>query len=979
MDNTTDLRNLSHDQLADAVMLMYGSNNDAFEKEYKSRCLKDSVPSPFLHAIKAFERVSPENRRPIYKAMKKNWLAESILTEGKKDQAFYGKARSQAAKESIDKEVAKVSSILTIISDIKKAEDINVEFIKTHIDSLKDQKGRYFDELPERTQTGVRKFALAFSRIIGNPLIIDIARSERALKTRAAAHHGSYSLPNPKYNDWLNYYQEYLNESLLKSTRSHYQSFNKFYKYLECQSDSHNPLLFLTKRAPHSFFTFLKGEPETSAKKACIHMYDFTNWIIDNYLLVRDEETGEASAIGVPIFSPSEVKKIKDFSTEKFRPAETVKTAMPTSWLIKCREIITENDFEWPKSRSNDYFWYRNPESGLQESIWAPVNAFIILMMLELPIRKIQVLSLDSGEGDDIYYDIEQRTWRENTSRNAKYWKKIGSSRKDRGVIKKIYTPGEPRVGFYINTNKTQDREHGFSETSGYTLPWNNEYLIRKLSELRAWQEQYNPVDKPTHFKDIPSSIFDYHPTEAALALIPDRFYLFRSPLANKGQSPDCPPSENLIVRFWWDLMDELEKQLKIEGQDVEIIIKRNKLTGQPERSIFTPHSLRVSGLSALFEAGVPIEILSKIVAGHATILMTFYYLKVEPGHITEILNDAKKKIENEQQEDLRLWLANAEHSEAQRYIVRNDDSTLQGMSEGLIPSGLWINNNLGICPYAGQRCHDGGEVLHKSNKYKAALYGPVPGGKQNCVRCRHFVTGTPWLIPLWLHTNKLLLDAQKKSKKLEDLRKNLELSVSQRFRIAKEEGASSIPASLQAEIKGLEHLLEKEINALDTILMNAHATYNLVADVREILFDNSNFKESESNLPKLITSDTPEIGFKEVSEFRALDEIVQAGRLYMHVHDKNFENERNHFIDQVMFSNGATPISLVALSDAEKSAASDAAAKFLLTRLEDYELESLMSCKTTLEELGIKSELIKCLNLERSIAAQKTIFKPDR
>lgn len=979
MYNTTNPQNLSDTQLADAVMLMYSSDNKTYEKEYKSRCLEGRVTSPLLHAIEAFERVNPGNRKPIYDKMKKNWLAKSILAEGKKHQAFYGKAKSRAAKESIDKEVAKVSSILTIISDITKTEDVSIDLIKIHLHSLKDHKNRYLRDLPERTQTGIRKFALVISKILAEPQIVDLARSQRIIKNRAFAHHGSSSLPNPKYNDWLNYYQEYLNEKLLKSTRNHYQSFNKFYKYLEHQCDSENPLFFLTKRAPFSFFNFLEGDSASSAKNACIHMYNFTNWIIDNYLVVRDEETGEETTIGVPIFTPSEVKKITNSNAGRFIPAETVKTAMPTSWLIKCREIITHNDFEWPKTRTNDYFWYRNKETGLEEKIWTPVNAFIILVMLELPIRKIQVLSLDSGEGDDIYYDIEQSSWTENTSRNAKYWKKIGSSKIDRGVIKKVYSKGDASAGFYINTNKTQDREHGFSESSGYTIPWNNEYLIRKLSELRAWQERYNPVDKATRYKDIPNSIFDYHPTEAALELIPDRFYLFRSPLANKGQSPDCPPSENLIVRFWWDLMDELEQQLRQEGQEVEIIIKRNKLTGQPERSIFTPHSLRVSGLSALSEAGVPIEILSKIVAGHATILMTFYYLKVEPGHVTETLNEAKKRIEQQHQENFRMWLATAPWAESQRYVVSNDDSTLQGMSEGSIPSGLWINNNLGICPYAGQRCHDGGEVLRKSNKNKTALYGQVPGGKQNCVRCRHFVTGTPWLIPLWLHTNKLLLDAQKKTKKLEELRKNLEISLSERRRIANEEVISSIPASLQAEIKGLETLLEKETNALDSILMDAHASYRLVTYVRDILADNSKSKENQSNLPKLIASDVPEIGFNEVSELRALDEIVQAGKLYIHVQDKDYENERNHFLDQIFFNNGVTPISLAALSDTEKSAASDAAAKFLLTRLEDYEIEALSECRTTLEELNLKSDMIKLLELERPSDSQDLIIKSDK
>ncbi len=977
MDSRTDPQSLSHDQLSSLVFSMYDSDNYTFEKEYRARCAEGQIPSPFFHALKTFEKVSTWNRQPIYESMKKNWLFLAVLSKVKSDPAFYGKARSQTAIDSIDKEVAKVSTILTLISDIKNIDSLSIEFFKECIGSVKDQQGRYIDELPERTQTGIRKLALALHLATGEFNFISIAKSARIPKNKVIAHHQSDSLPDSKYNDWLNYFQDYLNERVLKSTRSHYNSFNRFYDYLVTQDNSHNPLVFLTKKSSYSFFDFLKDKSSPLVKQTCNHMYDFTNWIIDNNLVDRDEQSGELTTIGVSIFSTSEINRISGSDSGPYKPAETVKHAMPTSWLIKCREIITYNDFEWPKTRSNDYFWYRNPEDGKDHHIWIPVNALIILVMLELPIRKIQVLSLDSGEGDEDFYDVDQKAWLKNTSKNAGYWSKFGTSRKERGVVKKIYANGKPTAGFYINTNKTQDREHGFSETSGYTIPWNNEYLIRKLTELRAWQEKFNLLNKPTRFRDIPKSVFNYQPTEIALEQIPDRFYLFRSPLANQGQSPDCPPSENIIIRFWWDLMEELESRLRREGQNIEIVIKRNCVTGQPERTIFTPHGLRASGLTALSEAGVPIEILSKIIAGHSTILMTLYYMKMEPGHVTERLNEAKKKIEQGQQENLRQWLANAVWADAQRYMASNDKSTLKEMNEGSIPSGLWLNNNLGICPYGGTRCQDGGTLIRKSNKNNPPLYGPVLGGSQNCVRCRHFVTGTPWLIPLWLHSNKLLIDAQMMSKQLENLRKKFESANSERFRLVKENGTDSIPASLHSEIKGLASLLEKNSNALDSILMDAHATYRLLTDVREILANIDTYEENTKNLPSLIVTDAPEIGFNEVGEFRALDEIVQAGRLYAHIQDENIENERNHFIDQIMFNNGMTPISLAPLSSIEKSAASDAAAKFLMARLEDFELEALSSNRTTLEELNLKSEFKKSLHLDAP-SSLNLIFKSD-
>ena len=100
----------------------------------------------------------------------------------------------------------------------------------------------------------------------------------------------------------------------------------------------------------------------------------------------------------------------------------------------------------------------------------------------------------------------------------------------------------------------------------------------------------------------------DSKPSQSVLEQTPDRFYLFRSPLVSKT---GYPATNNQLMRFWWLLMEELEKRVREEGHDVNIITKRNKTTGQPEKSIFTPHGLRVAGLTSLAEAGVPIEVIN--------------------------------------------------------------------------------------------------------------------------------------------------------------------------------------------------------------------------------------------------------------------------------------------------------------------------------------------------------------------------------
>ena len=144
----------------------------------------------------------------------------------------------------------------------------------------------------------------------------------------------------------------------------------------------------------------------------------------------------------------------------------------------------------------------------------------------------------------------------------------------------------------------------------------------------------------------------DGRPSEAILQQIPDRFYLFRNPSALEPQSP---MSSNVLHRYFLDIMQEAEKRLQEQGEEIQIITKINEQTGQPERAIYSPHGLRVAGLTAMAENGVPIEVLSKIIAGHASILMTLHYIVYSDRKVTEVLNGARKKIETQAKQGLRV------------------------------------------------------------------------------------------------------------------------------------------------------------------------------------------------------------------------------------------------------------------------------------------------------------------------------------
>lgn len=962
MDVKANPAQLSNEELCNLVVSFYESDEPEFTQELRSRVDSGDIEAPIAGLLESFSQVKNANvRASMYRKALQSPLGASVIKTAESHGDFYKKATSENARNNIIKPTAMLADLITIAYGIANLDELSIDLWMIITGSLKDDQGKHLPVLSTHLSVGLRKVGLALDLHHGTKEFSKRAKSARSFGV-LIADHATTSLPNPDFNEWLHLYTKFVDEQNLKSTRSYYAAFNHFYNFLLTEDDAQDPLRYMTMASRGSFYNYCSSVG-MNHKNNLTRINNFGNWMISTYLSEFDHESGEYTSIAYPIFTPGELLKIESQTDTSLRPSETVKAAMPTSWLLKCKEIIKANDFEWPKSITAEYFDHKNG-SGKYEPVWIPTISYLFLTMLEIPLRKIQVAALDSGEGDEEVFDRVSKKWVPNESGHSNYWRKLGSRLPNRGVVKNIRSATENSIGFFINTNKTQDRETGYSETSGYTIPWYNPEIIDIFYDLRAWQEKYNPVNKPTAYRDMPTNIFGMIPSKKVLDTIPDRFYLFRSPRSCEGAHPDCPPTENQLRNYWNKLMGELEKRLLEEGHDVQIVLKRNVHSNIPEQVLFTPHGLRVAGLTALAESGVPIEVLSKVVAGHASILMTLYYVKLSPGHISDQLNQAKKAIEQGQQENLLRWLKNSAWEEAKKYITGNDEATFNDIANNKIPTNIWINNNLGICPYGGTRCNDGGEIIRKDSK-KNNLYGPVPGGPKNCVRCRHLITGTPWMIPLWLHANKLLVRSQKTSKEVDEITGRLEKLQSERFQIVKSQGGSAVPESLKAEIKGEETNLEEKTEHLDSLLMDAHATYRLLESVRDLPNVIPGEESGAENTPALIATDRPEISFSEVHELRALDSTVQAGRLYTHLRDDDLERDRDHFIDQIMFNNGMKPISLSPLTPEEKSIASDAASRFLLTELNDHEIDQLTSNQVTLQELGIERKMTETVKLQ--------------
>lgn len=118
-------------------------------------------------------------------------------------------------------------------------------------------------------------------------------------------------------------------------------------------------------------------------------------------------------------------------------------------------------------------------------------------------------------------------------------------------------------------------------------------------------------------------------------------------------------------------------------------------------------------------EGGVPLHILSKCIAGHAALLMTLYYVKIDPETMKKTMADAASKIDTGAQAEFARYLR-SETRKAEGFVA-NDPAGVTALDRSAPAS--WMVVDTGICPVGGQLCDRGG------SKLPAGGHGPVPGG----------------------------------------------------------------------------------------------------------------------------------------------------------------------------------------------------------------------------------------------------------
>ena len=692
-----------------------------------------------------------------------------------------------------------------------------------------------------------------------------------------------------------------------------------------------------------SIFENTKRSDNSSTVVLMNHIFDFIEWLLTEHFSEEDDN-GSVIKLYTNPFEKQQRKK---------QYTESVYNPLPYRYICDLRNILCPEprgdfkDWIWAHEKlthegrvsnsnwfeveqklidnnDNDCIWRsRNIRKDKQNiiiyEIWSPVVAMCLFIKLHLPLRTYQVRMLDSGEADTMRY--ENGKWIRNTKHSFAYRNyKKGVFRQFKNNVMEMES-----TGLYISTNKTADQNKDEVER-GYEIPWQNEDVLYWLEKLRNWQEKYNPISKPTDCNELTLKHTQRKVSESYLDAMNDSCFLMRDATATDLEDRSKPINDASIPTLWYKLLSKLEDNLRLSGDTlsdgtffklVHDYGKGYKTT--KTKTEFPLHSLRVSLITCyIMDAKLPLPVVSKLLAGHSRLLMTIYYAKLTPAVMKEKMIEAEDRLEDVSKKSVQTFLKNAEMSQIECKMAYHDNNSIQAALVNRNPIG-WEKRHHGLCLVGGNTvksdevgtvagCWNGGELIKDSSVVSRKIYGVVPHGPENCVRCRWFITDAQYLPALTAHLNFMSYKASEAA----NLAIELEGEIENIEEIKYEAEAKGKPFTDHNKLQELQRRREKQSLEADEYTKDLIATLNLIYRLVEI--EQERDKDDHKNKIVAVGSKNDiRIGFIETkSELLQLSLICDDAEIYPDMLDDvkktSIIQDMTQIISRMMIRQGYMP-----------------------------------------------------------------------
>ncbi|PSB83895.1 gamma-mobile-trio integrase GmtZ [Photobacterium damselae] len=750
---------------------------------------------------------------------------------------------------------------------------------------------------------------------------------------------------------------------------------------------------------------------------------DFIDWIIITYYSQPNDHS-----VMIPMFKNPFTKVSNPINKQ-----ESVYNALPYSYIKQLRRILCPverghfSDWSWAIEQSDTFMvngrhfrdWQLIDEKDINKSdpdcvwrrveidkdrkiringairtfrkgehffvIWSPVRAMALYTKLQLPLRTYQVRMLDSGEADTWRY--EQGQWRVNNTHDFVE----GSEKRpwQKGVFHRIVTPdiGDIMTGMYINTNKTADKNKD-ELTRGYVIPWQHETMLYWLEKLRNWQEKYNPLSQPTSIQELDYKHFGSTKTTVQRNEIGDICFLFRDAAAPRYRDRKMPITAAFLNSLWLLLMTQLEADVYRQGHRLANESKVRFIDpANSRKTLFPLHSLRVSLITCYtIDGEIPTPVLSKLLVGHSRLIMTLHYTRVSPVAMAKKMQEAEAKIVLSNEESLQSFLATKSIEEIGLQAAYKDAEALNSVLRVRNPAG-WQEKSIGVCLAGGNTapvienatlagCWNGGEKLKKANRNQSDLYGPVPHGFENCIRCRWFITDIRYIHSLTAHFNNLSYHAS------ESARIAAEQEVEQSILLDEEYfcEVNGEPFKKYESLHQLDRRIDKQKTDADEYCKDLVACFQVIRYLLK-LEEQRQPEDTNTKVVALGTQDdiSPYFSFIDTeSKLRQLIQLCDDAEIYADLRDDLMKtpaiNHRSNTLNTMLMKSGYMPF-LMQLDDHTQLIAGNAMINAMLQAMDEgdkskamNQLASYLETEAYLTDAGLLDIGVKAIEAKTGI-----------
>lgn len=699
---------------------------------------------------------------------------------------------------------------------------------------------------------------------------------------------------------------------------------------------------------------------------------EFADYVIRTKLTFEDEDTGErVVALGArnPFVSVS-----YDRGGQVGSSGETNKPALAYQHVQSmCNWIIPEtalNFGDLAHLQGFDADWFEVDSKVLDTAdpdcifksengktlMWFPGYWMHTYALASVPARGRQLAYVDSGEAEAEIPQFEggKIVWTPNVSA-------LAGMTKDQGFIKRY--PGD-NIGMRFTSNKTSVR------SEGYAVPWIPEKLAVWIIRFRNWQSKYNPVTRPMPWIECVRTDLN----EKQRSAKGENCFLFRE----FGEEECGNYSSRLRDRLAAALYHSQPAGLEL----AESKGKHSSLTTYS--TPYSPHSMRVSLITAyVIEFGLPLDIVMKI-AGHSSIIMSLYYVKLNAeGLRVKFAEGEKRALSNQVYATIQMLEQNRVDEIRSQLIQNNEEAILRYTGKGL--PGSFLFRDYGFCPFAGTRCDDGGPLIGATQVRQPIMGGYL--GMQNCLRCRHFVTGPVFIGGLLYIANEISLQAAIQFDHIADINSKIaEVSQAIEELDDAEYAASKVGekfdtrdrTSIEMKARKLQSELESAAKKADLFLCDIQSVSRLINQSQAVLNEQVAQKHDD-NLPQLIVQSGHEltIALEDSSRFHLLSEVCENAEIYEAASAELALPSRSQMLDRMIAFNNMTP-KMYALDKQQQLVIGNQLTNFLLTRVKSWaKVDDLITGKLLLSDLN-EEERIEPKEIKAILGGSKHAIASD-